>query len=57
MISMISSVISMISSVISMMPSMIIDDIVEGIGGRAHLRFTDRREALDRAIGARLLHR
>ena len=24
---------------------------MEGIGGRAHLRFTDRREAIDRAIG------
>ncbi len=31
-------------------PDRIIDDIVAGVGGRAHLRITDRREAIGRAI-------
>lgn len=35
-------------------PDRIIDDIVEGMAGRAHLRITDRREAIGRAIG--MLH-
>ena len=32
-------------------PDRIIDDIVEGMEGRAHMRLTDRREAIGRAIG------
>ena len=32
-------------------PDRIIDDIVEGMEGRAHMRITDRREAIGRAIG------
>ncbi len=32
-------------------PDRIIDDVVEGMEGRAHLRITDRREAIGRAIG------
>ena len=31
-------------------PDRIIDDIVEGMAGRAHMRITDRREAIQRAI-------
>jgi len=32
-------------------PDRIIDDIVEGMEGMAHLRITNRREAIERAIG------
>ena len=32
-------------------PDRIIDDIVKGMAGRAHMRITNRREAIQRAIG------
>jgi len=32
-------------------PDRIIDDIVNGMAGRAHMRITDRRKAIQRAIG------
>jgi len=32
-------------------PDRILDDIVEGMEGRAHIRITNRREAIERAIG------
>ena len=32
-------------------PDRIIDDILEGMGGKAHMRITNRREAIERAVG------